>query len=167
MTAVTKKNVKKYESYKYAFERLQEAIEREFFLESIVIAESIIADRLLSYMVERIQVLELSDKLPTPRISLGNLIQQWARLEQKVPYRDWEDLISEVDKWRGDRNECAHGLVKSNPGNSTKPVVEFLNTARDCALQGKKLARDVCDWTQRRKSQIRKEAQRQKFEHIE
>ena len=67
MTAVTNKNVRKYESYKYAFERLQEAIEREFFLKSSVITESIIADRLLSYMVERIQVLELSDKLPTPR----------------------------------------------------------------------------------------------------
>lgn len=156
MIAGTTKNVKKYESYKYAFERLKEATEGEFFLESVIIAESIISDRLLSYLVERLQNLDLTEKIPNERTSLGELIRKWRQLEQKVPYKDWEDLISEVDKWRGDRNECAHGLVKSHPGSPTKPVEEFLNKASDCALQGKKLARDVCNWTQRRKSEMRK-----------
>ncbi len=162
MTAGTTKNIKKYESYKYAFQRLQEAIEGEFFLESIIIAESIISDRLLSYLVQRIQVLESTAQLPNERTSLGALTKQWRQLEQKVPYKDWEDLISEVDQWRGDRNECAHGLVKSRPGSPTQPVEEFLNKARVCSLQGKQLSRAVCNWTQTRKSEITKEAQRSK-----
>ncbi|HEY9860127.1 MAG TPA: hypothetical protein V6D16_11530, partial [Candidatus Obscuribacterales bacterium] len=57
--------------------------------------------------------------------------------------------------WRGDRNECAHGLVKSSPGDSTRPVEEFRNKARDCALPGRQLARDLCSWTQSQKTKIR------------
>ncbi|GAX40780.1 hypothetical protein NIES4075_17460 [Tolypothrix sp. NIES-4075] len=156
MLVETTKNVKKYESYKYAFERLKEAIEREFFLEAVVIAESIISDRLISYLVVRHQELKTSEKLPNTKTSLGKLIEKWQQIDQKVSYKDWDDLIKDVDKWRGDRNECAHALVKSNPGSSTHSVEEFVTKSRNCALVGTKLARAVCSWTQSRKAKIPK-----------
>ncbi|HEY9747144.1 MAG TPA: hypothetical protein V6C63_00480 [Allocoleopsis sp.] len=157
MTSDSSKNITKYESYKYAFERLQEALEKEFFLEAVMIAESIVADRLLSYLTLKLQEAE-SDKTLNPRAALKHLIDQWAKLDGIVIYKERQNLISDIDQWRGDRNECAHGLVKSNPGDPTKPVEEFRNKARDCALQGKQLARDLCSWTQSQKSKIRKSA---------
>jgi len=65
-------------------------------------------------------------------------------------------LIDAVKLWSYDRNECAHSLVKSQPGEPTKPLEEFVKTSSDCALNGKQLARDVCGWTQSRKSKIKK-----------
>lgn len=156
MIIETTKNIKKYESYKYAFERLKEAIDQEFFLEAVVISESIISDRLISYLVVRHQELKTSDKLPNTRTSFGTLIQKWQQIDQKVSYKDWDDLIKDVDKWRIDRNECAHALVKSNPGSSTHSVEEFVNKSRNCALIGIKLARAVCSWTQSKKTKITK-----------
>jgi len=51
MADETRKNKRKYQSYRFAFERIDEAIAKEFFLEAIMIAESIISERLLSYLV--------------------------------------------------------------------------------------------------------------------
>jgi hypothetical protein len=39
MSVQTAKNLIKYQSYKYAFERINKAIELEFYLEAVVIAE--------------------------------------------------------------------------------------------------------------------------------
>ena len=41
-------NTAKYLSYKYAFERMKTAVARGFHLEAVVIAESVISDRLHS-----------------------------------------------------------------------------------------------------------------------
>jgi hypothetical protein len=158
MTSDSIKNITKYESYKYAFEQLQVAFESEFFLEAVVIAESIISDRLLSYLTQRTQGTDTARKRSVKYINFGDLIRDWRKLDQKVSYKDWDDLIQAVDHWRGDRNECAHSLVKSNPGDPTKPVEEFRLKARECALQGKQLARGLCSWTQSQKSKISKSA---------
>ena len=44
------RNTAKYESYTEAWRRIKAAQEKEFFLEAIVIEESIISDRLVSYL---------------------------------------------------------------------------------------------------------------------
>lgn len=156
MIIETTKNIKKYQSYKYAFERLKEAIDKEFFLEAVVISESIISDRLISYLTVRYQQLNSSEKLPDTKTSLNHLIQKWQQIDQKVSYKDWDDLIKDVDKWRIARNECAHALVKSNPGSSTHSVEEFVKKSRNCALIGTTLARAVSSWTQSKKTKITK-----------
>ncbi|MBD1891298.1 hypothetical protein [Trichocoleus sp. ST-U2] len=84
------------------------------------------------------------------------MIQEWKRRDEKVPYKTREDLIDAVRLWSYDRNECAHGLVKSRPGDPTTSVEEFTKKASNCAVNGKQLARDICSWTQSKKSKIRK-----------
>jgi hypothetical protein len=142
------KNIPKYESYKYAFNRIEEAIEKGFYLEATVMAESIISDRLLNYLSMK--------SYPKPyhhKTALGTLIRSWRELDQKVFYKDREDLIDDIDNWREDRNECAHGLAKSNPGTPTKPVEEFVQKAFSCAVEGQQLAKYICNWhtTEKRK----------------
>lgn len=44
------KNMTKYESYKFAFDRIEEALNENFPFEAIVLEESIITDRLQSFL---------------------------------------------------------------------------------------------------------------------
>jgi hypothetical protein len=139
------KNVTKYLSYKYAFERMKEAIEKEFFLEAIMLAESIIADRLLSYLQESRQ-----------ETHLCLLIQKWKQLDNQVEWKERINLIDDVENWRKHRNFCAHQVVKSLPGEPTTSLEDFRIIAENCALEGLILARYVCDWrsAQKRKRKI-------------
>ncbi|MFE1747430.1 hypothetical protein [Coleofasciculus sp. H7-2] len=156
MKAETTKNIIKFQSYKFAFERMEEAIKKEFFLESIMIAESIISDRLLSYLIVKLKEAGETHQFTNKETFLGRLIQEWKRRDEIVPYKTREDLIDAVRLWSYDRNECAHGLVKSQPGEPSISVEEFIKKASECAVNGKQLARDVCSWTQTKKSKIRK-----------
>lgn len=142
MAVEPEKNITKYLSYKYAFERMKDAIDREFFLEAIMIAESIIADRLISYLEESRQ-----------ETHLCLLIQKWKKLDNQVQWKNRSNLIDEVENWRKHRNFCAHQVVKSLPGEPTTSVEEFTVISQKCALEGQILARYVCDW---RKAQKRK-----------
>ena len=36
--------------------------------------------------------------------------------------------------------------VKGEPKSPTKPKEEFVSISKLCSEQGKKLARDICDW---------------------
>jgi hypothetical protein len=155
MSEVTK-NISKYESYKYGFERISLSIENGFFLEAIAIAESIISDRLLSYLVYKLQLSGNCSKLPNTRTSFKDLIKTWKNLDGTVAWKQREDLAADTDKWRNLRNECTHALAKSNPGNPTKPVQEFVSLASESALEGKLLANYICGWTSKQKRIIRK-----------
>ncbi len=121
-----------------------------------MIAESIISARLLSYLVVILAEAGGTNQLLNKKIFLGSLIQEWKKRDNKVAYKTWEDLIDAVKLWSYERNECAHGLVKSHPGEPTKLIEDFVKRASDCALEGKQLARDLSSWTQSRKSKIRK-----------
>lgn len=139
-------NVTKYQSYKYAFERMKQAIEREFFLEAIMIAESIISDRLISYLSET-----------KTRTYLYQLVEKWEKIDNQVTWKDRTNLIIDVKTWGRQRNICAHQVVKSLPGEPTTAVEEFTFIAQECALEGQILARYVCDWrsAQKRKKSVK------------
>jgi len=47
---MTEKNYTKYESYRFAFDQIDRAIKDGYFLEAITIEESILADRLISFL---------------------------------------------------------------------------------------------------------------------
>lgn len=155
MSIEAAKNMRKYDSYKYGFERINLAIEEEFFLEAITYAESIISDRLISYLVYK-NILDIPNEKSLNKTSLSSLIREWRNLDREVIWKERENLIEDVDKWRLQRNECAHGLAKSQPGHPTKPVEDFIMLARECAIEGKLLACHVCAWTQKHKRQLSK-----------
>lgn len=137
-------NKKKYLSYREAWERIEAALAGGQYFEAVTICESIISDRLLSYVLG----VDPDSRL-TPKSPFGETIKKWRQL---VDAEDRE-LVAEVDRWREDRNRVVHGLVKTAPGRPTEDVADFIERARLAAETGKRLAREVSNW---HRKQLRK-----------
>jgi len=134
-----KGNTAKYLSYKEAWRRINAAIEGGYYFEAVAIQESVISDRLGSY-------LHGVGKSSNIR-NFSRLITAWrASLEKPISYKDGADLSKDVDAWRVQRNNIIHGLVKSDPGEPTQKVDDFLEMAKLAAEEGAVLARAVCAW---------------------
>lgn len=145
----------KKERYIEAYARIDSAIESKHFFEAITIEESIISDRLASF-------LEATDTLKSDQIhrqSFANLIMLW-KIATTNPGAIWEacdELISKVDSWRGQRNKYVHGLVKFPNQKANIPnTKEFLKGAEKTANEGKSLANLVSDWRNRQAQVKRK-----------
>jgi hypothetical protein len=137
------KNTPKFLSYSKAWERINSALEASFHLEAITIEESIISDRLLSYVLG----VAPKSKIHT-RSGLGELISQWRKhAGSSLERQDGTDLGNATDAWRIKRNTAVHGLVKSAPGGSPKMQPDdFFELARQTAEEGKTLAREIQNW---------------------
>jgi hypothetical protein len=140
------KNTPKYLSYTKAWERINAAIEAGFNLEAITIEESIISDRLLSYVLG----VDASSKVQK-RSGLGDLIARWRKLAgASLIEPDGSDLGKAVDEWRQKRNLAVHGMVKSAPGEAPRVQPDdFFELARGAAEEGKKLSRKIQNWHKR------------------
>lgn len=141
------KNMEKYYSYKLAFERIELAIENKFPLEAIAIEESIISDRLRSYC-------EIS-KLGIAHDSFCELLQKasdYAIVNCDELYnmigliKDQDnmgkDVSESIDRWRLERNNCLHRMVKTYRAGQTPliPANEFVDRAIKIAIYGKEHA---------------------------
>jgi hypothetical protein len=136
------RNKSKYFSYKAAWERINIAMEAGFHLEAITIEESIISDRLLSYIIG----VAPNSKVHA-RSGLGELISQWRKhAGASLMKLDGKDLGKAADAWRVKRNTAVHGLVKSSPGTPTMQPDDFFELARLTAEEGKILAREIQNW---------------------
>ncbi len=102
---MTEKQIGRYLRYRLAFERLDEALLEGWLLEAISLEESIISDRLLS-------VLKAYKADVPERQGLGNLITQTKKAITGSGSMIDEDIFTELDQWRNDRNECVHGFCK-------------------------------------------------------
>lgn len=128
-----------------AWKRVNGAIEGGHFFEAVTICESIISDRLFSYIYGVSPDTKL--QLHSP---FAKLIKAWKKLAgNTLP----EGLADDVDAWRKKRNSVVHGLVKSVPGRPTDDIDSFLDKAEQTALTGERLAREVSLW---HKQQLRK-----------
>jgi len=142
-------NQAKYLSYAEAWRRINAAIAGQFYFEAVTLSESIISDRLLSY----VSGVDPNSKLKT-KTAFAQVIAEWRRLAGTLPSDpNYGDLGAAVDAWRIERNKVVHGLVKSKPGTPTQNVSGFLNEAKKTADAGKRLARKVSDW---HKSELRR-----------
>ena len=135
-------NFAKYVSYKYAFDQMKLAIEKCFYLEAVMIAESIISDRLHSAS-------GTSEDKTNPKtgrpvfVSLKTLIQRARKKGME------EDLIHRLDQWRISRNTIAHAIARSAPGAPTMDVANFRALASETAKCGVGLVKDVKNWQRR------------------
>jgi len=142
-----KKNLEKAMSYAEAWRRIRDAQAAGFYFEVVTLCESIISDRLLSYIVGK-------HGKANERTNFHDLIKKWEVLAgDGVPVFESVPLPKAVDQWRKRRNEVVHGLVKSEPGKPTQRVGQFLACAEDAADIGRKLADEVSKW---HKKQLRK-----------
>lgn len=143
-------NTTKYESYAEAWRRMKAAMDAGFCLEAIAIQESIIFDRLRSF-VEHVGDIEIKDKAPysTLIIQLEAVLNKDARKDRR--WNNDKELIERLKKWGDRRNRAVHRIVRSKPGTATQPIDEFLAKAQETAEQGAKLAREVSSWFREQK----------------
>jgi hypothetical protein len=90
--------VQKKDRYTEAFARIESSISSEHYFEAITIEESIISDRIVSFLdsMDLVKVDELH------RQSFASLITLWkfAVLTPSAIWEPCEGLIKEVDEWR-------------------------------------------------------------------
>jgi hypothetical protein len=149
-------NVEKYYSYCEAWSRIKLAQENGFYLEAIAIQESIISDRLISYLHREIEV--TSSINHSQFTSLNELIKKWrSEFPKGLSSGSYSNLIEAVDQWRLSRNKVIHAIVKSKPGQPTQSIDLFLQQAKEAAEAGDKIAREICNWCKKKKSEIKKQ----------
>jgi hypothetical protein len=145
-------NAAKYFSYREAWGRIKKAQGCGFYLEAVTLEESIISDRLISYLA-RVGALKIDAKLE--KISFNELIKKWSnQVPEPISDQHFDNLQMAVDEWRSRRNQVVHGMVKSVPGSNHGDVINFLKEAELTAFQGDALARAVCRWHKKIKKQI-------------
>lgn len=136
------KNTAKYLSYTEAWRRINDAMSKGFYFEVVTLCESIISDRLLSYVCGVNPSSSANIRTPFAR-----LIKDWRRLGAgTLSVQGHPHLGAEVDAWRVERNLVLHGLTKSPPGSPTAPVQPFIVRAEQAAKTGVVLARVVSTW---------------------
>ena len=134
------KNDLKGASFTYAFKRINESLKNGYHLEAVTLAESIISDRLLSFVKHN----GGKGNVKTP---FHNLIQTAKKLNKtSIHTKHGVNLFDAIDEWRITRNGCIHSVSKSEPGQPTVSVEVFRLNAEQCAKEGKVLARLICDW---------------------
>jgi hypothetical protein len=138
----------KKDRYTEAFGRIGAAMTDGFFFEAIAIEESILSDRIASFLIS-------TGALPTAdvhRMSFSQLIQFW-NFATRNPGSIWEqcdNLIGRVDGWRKQRNKYIHGLVKF-PGDEVEveTTSSFIEGAKRAAASGAVLSQELWEWRKR------------------
>jgi hypothetical protein len=142
---VLKGNAAKHLSYREAWARIGAAQGHGFYLEAVTLVESMITDRLISYLVGIGVLARLNELDQYP--PLGRLIQTWKTYcPSPIVTSHVTDLQTAIDTWRETRNKIVHSMVKSHPGEATDRVDDFLSAAKTAAAQGVILARALTDW---------------------
>jgi hypothetical protein len=143
-------NASKYFSYAEAWARIGFAIKQGYFLEAVTIEESIVSDRLMSFLQKTCSI----NLKPKVTKSLGLLTEHWAAEFELRLAEDPEmleasrALRSRLDAWRDRRNDVVHGLVKSTAGRHDDHIDNFLEGAERSAAEGKAVARAISRWVE-------------------
>lgn len=100
----------RYELYKSAFSWIARSIDEGYYLEAISILESLVSDRLESYLPVLFDR-DFSFK------TLGDLIQAVKSDKSNKTDELLRSLVlNDLDQWRKDRNKAAHEMVKIEDG---------------------------------------------------
>lgn len=146
-------NAGKYEAYREAWSRIKSAQENLFFLEAITIQESIISDRIISFLSHSTEANQRRRDNSCQYLSLYKLIERWrAEFPNTIKSGKYQDLINALNEWRLARNETIHAIVKSNPADISQDIDLFLKKAKETAEEGEQIAREICNWCKRTKN---------------
>ena len=138
--------------YEKLLSRLSTAIAKEFFLEAVWIAYTVIEDRAVSALDKTGGVPTTSKGYP---VGLEQKIRELKKRRKqdeslaKAFYR--KDFFSEMHLWRKDRNDFAHELA-SNP----RPWESLMVEAKALADKGELLAREISSSVARFKRRSRR-----------
>ena len=149
-STASKGNVKLWERYREAWERIKRALDQEFYFEAIAIEESILSNRVISFLRGKKR---LTDKQASGEeyVPFGKLITLWKKADEDgLVLKDTTALIGKLGPWAERRNRAVHAIAKSFPGQPPKiGLDEFLAEAKGTAQEGKSLARAVENWHKR------------------
>ena len=137
----------KYLSYREAWARIKMASKQGYFLEAVTIEESIVSDRLLSYL-EKTCELTLTSRT---RGILQQVMDMWLkqakeRSELVEQAQEACDLHARLNAWRDHRNLVVHGMVKSVAIKGDDHIDNFLVGAAAAAKEGQEVARALSKW---------------------
>ena len=139
-----KGNANKYLRYREAWTRIKEAMNDGYYFEAVTLEESIICDRLISYLEGRgVTCVDYQ--------SFDYLIKAWERDTGSIPISEGNisNLQKSVCEWKQLRNKVVHEMVKSCPDTGLDDIQSFMEEARCAAEEGAKLARAVDNWQRR------------------
>ena len=151
-------NKLKYESYKSAYKLLNEAIENNDLLRSIaaiVVSESIIADRLQSFLMYKNREIFFQKGKEKKFVPTGTMVKEctnyFPKYEIIINSKNLKrieslNLFKDLKNWLSIRNDICHGFVKTKPGTPTKEVIEFHKSAINAGQEGIKLTKLVIKW---------------------
>lgn len=164
------KNHDKQLRYSIAFERIEAARRSGFFIEAIMLCESIITDRLVSHLATRRQAGapisvatvrkyfdECRSHMGEPTQTIGfvpakHLVSALADHFDDHGDSRFNQLPERLRTWLDDRNAAAHAFVKSHPLTKTfpEPMPVFEARLRSCSSDGLRLARALDAWARRK-----------------
>ncbi|MCP9825862.1 hypothetical protein [Synechococcus sp. EJ6-Ellesmere] len=134
--------------YRYAFKRMDEAMEEGWLMEAITIQESILSGRLLSCLFSKgINV--------NPRDSFKSLIDRFRKhVQEEDP--QVKALAGRLDEWRVKRNETLHSVCRhiDDPYHEDT-IKKFEDKLVDTAREGRALVDDVRNTVERIKRMIK------------
>jgi hypothetical protein len=140
----------KYLSYAEAWARIRDARRQGYFLEAVTVQESIISDRLSSFLVKECGMDPESKKLRVLQQVVGEWSKQArSRLSEGSVCGSQVDVLQHrIDLWRDARNRVVHGLVKSKASRGEDHIDDFLKRAAVAAQDGEELARRISRWVE-------------------
>ncbi len=148
----------KYESYRAANNLLNDAIENNELprcIAAIAVCESIIADRLQSYLKYKKPEIFLEKGKEKKFVSTSIMAEEGLKYfpehtihlnSKTLGVLESKNLFTDIKIWLKGRNDICHGFVKSKPGTPTKEINEFHKDAISTAEEGFKLTKLVSKW---------------------
>lgn len=146
-------NEAKFLSYREAWARIKLAVKQGFFLEAVTIEESIVSDRMLSF-------LEKTCGIVLGGHSLNNISKEWLKQAKDHCSADSEEgrtaqeLFARLNSWREHRNKVVHGIVKSRVARLDDHIDNFLDGAATAAVEGEKIARAIDRWVSKNRMKL-------------
>lgn len=135
-------NQAKYQSWRLAHERMQTAIAAGFPLEAVAIAESLVTDRLLSF------VNFYGAGFNADKTTLHPVAEKAARICQEATHdAQGKALALRAQAWAKDRNAVLHAIAKSAQGTGPQIAADaFVVHAQAVAQRGLVLVKDIKAW---------------------
>ena len=140
-------NYKMHHKYRFAFARMDDAMEDGWLMEAVTIQESIISARLLS-------VLSKGGINANPRDSFSSLIDRFRKHFEQLDAAVL-GLAAELHAWRADRNFVLHCVCRDVDDPLMHDTVEaFEMKLVDTAEQGRRLVNEVRNTVSRIKRRL-------------
>ncbi len=146
-------NTIKWDSYTLAWDRISYAKEKGCEIEVVAIAESLMSDRLYSFLKGQ------QDNTLKPHSNFFKKIEHTrncldAPVVVEIKAREGgsredcstQDLFRDVDTWRKKRNRVIHGIAHPEDPKTPMDATAFVKELKETALEGENLARMVIKW---------------------